>query len=235
MSKPKRTITDAEFLGRNSKKVKISDIVSTEDCWLLEKENKWILSHKAVQEIAKVAGVSRSFEVAESPNILPNFKNDMANVVRITIRCYAKKKEEDKGCIHNEDVDTHTVTGEATRRNTTPGRGGDFLRKMAEKRGFDIAVLEHLGLHSLVFSEEEAEQFMEKTKKNFIPQESISDKELEAMKIEIGQITTSKTKDELTEAAKLIRENKTKYNETQRKFLEELYGRQIQIVEKPFE
>ena len=149
------SLEETTFLDKTGKVIKLVDVIDKKtDCWLAQDKKVWILTHAAVEKIAQIAGISLNFDVSESPNISPTYQNELEHIVRITIHCHAGKTP---GCMHSNE-NTFTVTGESN-RISVPHRGRGYLRKMAEKRGFDIAVLKHLGLHTMIFSEEEAEEF----------------------------------------------------------------------------
>jgi hypothetical protein len=233
----KKTTTDAEFLGRDGEMIKVADIISEDDCWFLRKEGKWVLSHKAIQKIATLAGISKKYDVEES-EIEPSYKNELEHIVRVTIHCPVKRPGQKKGCIHDEYEDSHTATGESNKLNTTANRGRAYLRKMAEKRAFDIAVLEFLGLNSIIFSEEESENFMSKENKAAIPSESITNVELENLGKEISLLAKSTTKTELRAAVKEIKsfeKDGKEYNATEKAFLKELHARRVQEIDNVFQ
>ena len=221
MAKKKETgLIDSTFVDKTNKKIKISDIIDKDDCWYLKRGNTWILTHKAIKTIANLAGISKNFDVVESSNVIPIYQNELEHVVRVTIKCLAKKKK-GVGCVHS-DEDTLTITGEAN-RISTPNRGRGYLRKMAEKRAFDIAVLEHLDLYSSVYSEEEAETFESKEKRE--PDLMPGTKEFEAVATEINAILNAKSVAFLQRVAKKIKKliKEEKYSDKQIKFLKDLY------------
>lgn len=223
---PKRpSLEDASFLNKNGKPVKVFDIINKEtECWFLRNKGLWILTHAAVEKIALTAGISNNFNVEESPNIQPTYQNELEHVVRVTIKCNAAKKE--GGCVHS-DENTFTVTGESNRVNT-PHRGRGYLRKMAEKRGFDIAVLKHIGLYTTVFSEDEAEEFKGPGNQKDVTLMPGS-KEFEAIVEEINLILNASTKEELKAAGKIIKKRVAdgKYSEKQHKYLKDLFKKEV--------
>lgn len=218
------SLEEAVFLDSSGKFTNVVDVIDKKvDCWLMKDKNIWILTHAAVEKIAQLAGISLNFDVSESPNINPTYQNELEHIVRVTIKCNAKK---DQGCVHSTE-NTFTVTGESNRVNT-PHRGRGYLRKMAEKRGFDIAVLKHLGLHTMIFSEEEAEDFAHPNARkdvSLLP----GSKEFEIINEEINLILNSVTKDALKSAGKFIkaRVNTNKYSDKQYKYLKELFAREV--------
>lgn len=220
MPKQKQLI-DETFLDKAGSKIQIKKVVDKDDCWQLPRENKWVLTHRAIKRIAKLAGISSNYEVVES-EVKPTYKNEMEHIVRVTIHCTAKKTKNATSCVHSDETEL-TVTGESNMYNT-PNRGRGYLRKMAEKRAFDIAVLEHLDLYSAIFSEEEAETFSKKDKvkeSDLMPGE----KEFESIVDEINAILNSKDKTELKKAAQIIKAGikLSKYTDRQKKYLKELW------------
>ncbi|MFA5174603.1 MAG: hypothetical protein WC438_05475 [Candidatus Pacearchaeota archaeon] len=219
-----KQLVNATFLDKKGERIKVTDIVSKEDCWFLKRENKYVLTHKAIEEIAHVAGISLNYDVEESPNIVPDYKNELEHVVRITIHCKAKHPTSTKteGCVHSDEAEL-TITGEANRMSA-PNRGRGYLRKMAEKRGFDIAVLKHLGLYSSVFSEDEAEKFEQKREPDIMP----GTKDFEDIIKEINAILNCKSLQTLQKIGKKIKlgVKENKYSDKQLKYLRELYQKE---------
>lgn len=215
----KENITDSTFLDKAGKKINLKDIITEEECWYLKREKKWILTHAAIKKIALLAGISPNYKVEESKNITPSYSNELEHIVRVTIICTATKKNK-KGCIHGPETEL-TITGEANRMST-PNRGRGYLRKMAEKRAFDIAVLEHLGMYSSVFSEEEAEKFEQKKEPSIMP----CTPEFEAMSTELNAILAAKTTVQLKKIAKKIKAGVKikKYSVQQIEYLRTIYA-----------
>ncbi|KKR62545.1 MAG: hypothetical protein UU03_C0025G0009 [Candidatus Woesebacteria bacterium GW2011_GWA1_40_45] len=220
---------------KTGKAVKLIDVIDKKiDCWLAQDKKVWILTHAAVEKIAQIAGISLNFEVSESPNVSPTYQNELEHIVRITIHCHTKNNP-NGGCIHSENDRTFTVTGESNRVNT-PHRGRGYLRKMAEKRGFDIAVLKHLGLHTMIFSEEEAEEFTHPKAEEFTHPNNRKDttvlpgsKEFELIVEEINLILNAANKEELKAAGKVIKARVVvkKYSDKQYKYLKELFAKEV--------
>ena len=228
-NQPTATITEASFLDKTGKSIKVKDIISAEDCWET-KEGNLVLSHRAMKKIAAVAGISKSYKVEES-SIHPDYKNGMEHIVRVTIRCNTKPADLSyvDACIHCEE-NTLTVTGEANRENTSQ-RGKDYLRKMAEKRAYDIAVLEHLGLHSTLFSEDESETF----KREPVAQEqsiNILNTDIENVRTEINEMLKAKTSEELSAAWKTVEEKQQNQliTQVQKIFLISVYEKQSKLI-----
>ena len=219
MATENKILTDATFLNHLGSVVRVADVVTEKECWYVAKEKRWVLAHRAIQKIAALAGVSKNYAVEESPTIQPNYKNELEHIVRVTIKCVSKPAKGKKGCRHDEFDNTLTVTGEANKLNT-PVRGRGYLRKMAEKRAFDIAVLEHVGLYDTTFSEEESETMLGKD----VGSQSveISNADLEALKEEINMLVECDTEAKLANVVKLIAGRKTNYKEAQQKFLNHL-------------
>lgn len=213
----------ATFLDKNGKIIKVSDVVGKEDCWKQKGGEKFIITYKALKHIANLAGISKTFEVEESNKIIPDYRNDLEYIVRVTITCKAKssKKCPDE-CIHGERK--MTATGEANRLNC-PYRGRDYLRKMAEKRGHMIAILEHLDLYSAIYCEDEAEVFTIEKEPNILPGMPA----FEAIVTEINALINAKDDKELKRIGKKIKAGikVKKYNNMQLKYLRELYQKEL--------
>lgn len=218
-------LINATFFSKTGKKVNVADVIQKEDCWFLKKANSWILTHNAIKIIANIAGISKNYDVEESANIVPDYKNELEHIVRVTIHCNAKTKKKDETCVHS-DENNLTITGEANRINT-PNRGRGYLRKMSEKRAFDIAVLEHLGLYSSVFSEEESDKFEQKKEKE--PDILPGTKDFEVIVPEINLILNSKTLADLKVVGKKIKDEvkENKFSENQVVYLRELYQKEF--------
>ncbi len=223
-------LINATFLDKSGNKKNVKDVIDKGDCWFLNKANSWILTHNAIKTIANTAGISKNFEVEESQNVVPDYKNELEHIVRVTIHCKAKRSGE--GCIHS-DEDHLTITGESNRTNT-PNKGRGYLRKMAEKRAFDIAVLEHLSLYSSVFSEEESSEFEQTKEKE--PDLLPGTKEFESVTTEINSILNAKTTASLKTVAKKIKAGIKikKYTDKQIKYLGDLYQKEYGKRNKEF-
>jgi len=219
MKEIKEEIIEASFLDKNGKSVNVKDVIDKSDCWKGPKD-KWIITFKAAKHLAKLAGISKNFEVEESKNIIPDYKNDLAYIVRVTIKCNAcASKLNKEECVHGER--TLTATGEANRKNTSH-RGNDYLRKMSEKRGYIIAVLEHLDLYSAIYCEDESEEFEQKKEPRIMP----GTRDFESIVIEINAILECKTEQELKKVGRKIKAGVkvNKYNAKQLEYLRNLYN-----------
>lgn len=222
-TKKETNLLNATFLDKKGVTKNIKDIIGKDDCWYLKRANAWIATHKAIKNIANIAGISKNYDVEESPNITPDYKNELEHIIRVTIHCKAKTKG--SGCVHSDEKEL-TITGEANRVNT-PYKGRGYLRKMAEKRAFDIAVLEHLDLYSSLFSEEESAEFDQKKGKEPILMPGTKD--FEAIIKEINAILNSKNLSSLKKIGIKIRNGikVKKYTENQIKYLRELHQKEI--------
>lgn len=226
----KSIIDDVKFINKSGKEILLSSVIDkTKDCWMLKGQKGkevWILSHKAVEKIADIAGISKNFDVEESSHIVPDIKNEHEHIVRVTIHCKAGKNSSNECCWHS-DENYLTITGEANRVNT-PHRGAGYLRKMAEKRAYDIAVLKHLGLYSSIFSEEESEDFRNDEEKKHDTRILPGTKEFELIVEDINVVVNSTDKAKLKEAGKKIKQGikDNKYSEKQLIYLRELFNRQ---------
>ena len=64
-AKKKDSLITSTFLNKKGKIVKVADYISQNDCWHLEKEGRWVLTHRAIKQIARVAGISDNYDVEE--------------------------------------------------------------------------------------------------------------------------------------------------------------------------
>jgi hypothetical protein len=216
-------LISATFLDKNGKIIKVKDVIDKEDCWKQKGGEKFIITYNAVKHIAELAGISKNFDVIESDHIVPDYRNELQNIVRVKIHCGAKAiKKNSEDCVHGERE--MIATGEAT-RISCPYIGRDYLRKMAEKRGFIIAVLEHLGLHSLIYCEDEAENFVKEKEPNLMPGMPA----FEAIVKEINALINAKDDKELKKFGRKIKAGikVKKYNDMQLKYLRELYQKEL--------
>jgi len=219
----KEKLAASTFLDKEGNVVKVSDIINEDQCWFLAKAGKYILTHDAIKTIARKAGISMNFGVEESATIVPDYRNELEHIVRVTIHCNAKEGK-DGGCVHNEEREI-TITGEANVKSA-PNRGRAYLRKMAEKRAFDIAVLEHLNLYTSIFSEEESPDFEDSNSKETVLMPGT--KEFEAIVKEINAILKASSLERLKVIGSKIKvlADKDKYSEQQLKYLKDLYQRE---------
>jgi hypothetical protein len=214
----KEEIINATFLDAQGKTINVKDVINKEDCWKIK--DKWVITYRAAKQIAKTAGISKNFKVEESEHVVPDYRNDLSYIVRVTINCKAcASKSNPDECIHGER--TLTATGEANRKNCA-SRGHDYLRKMAEKRGFMIAVLEHLDLYSAIFCEDESDDFVQKKEVNLMP----GMRDFELLVPEINAILECKTEQEIKKVGKKIKAGVkiNKYNPKQLEYLRNLYN-----------
>ena len=223
---------DLVFLNRIGKETPVKSIIKQEECWPLEKRGQkmkqWILSHAAVMKIATEAGISKNYEVKESDHVIPKPENALLHVVEITIHCSAKVTTNPESCVHDSQ-NWLRMTGEASKQNT--GRGKDYLRTMAEKRGYDRAVLRHIGVEN-VYSEEEASAFESEEEKQKV--DVLTTEELEKISTFVNALLNAKTADELKAAGKQIALNKAQLNENQIQFLRERYSKKDSKFNKAF-
>lgn len=217
-------LIDSTFYNADGQLTKVSAILDDTDFWQT-KDGLNIISHQAVKKLARIAGISKNYEVEES-KIDPSYKNELEHIVRVKIRCI--RVNEDGSCVHGPES-YQVATGEANRNNTS-WRGKDRLRMMAEKRGYDIAVLEFLGLHTSIYSEAESESF----ERDAEQKKQIYDTDIEAVASEINMINTCGDVAELEKVAEQLKAQRLqgKYTEAQLDFLYGIYGRKLAELQK---
>jgi hypothetical protein len=215
-------IIESTFLNSKGKEVKVSDIICKEDCWFLKRASKWVLAHNGVQKLAKVAGISEQYSVSD-PIVQPSYENELEYLFRVTIHC---KSGVNSKCMHGEP-DT-SMLGEAN-RVSAPNRGRGYLAIMAEKRGYDRAVLKHLGLVN-VYSEVEADEF----EKEDNEQENLHRDEFEGIADDVNKIINSKGTDDLKKILPVIKKRIGTYNSKQQEYLRKLFAKQVAKYAKTF-
>jgi len=102
------------------------------DYWFHAQSRQWIISHQAVEKVAGIEGVVCKFQDVES-------RYDVC----VAIKCIATYK----------DITIETY-GEASPQNCI----SKYYYAMAEKRGFDRAVLKLVNVYDLFYSDSEIQQ-----------------------------------------------------------------------------
>lgn len=122
------------------KKVGFSEEEVKDGCWLLERNNKavaWIALHKFLEKVAQRIGI-----VFDEPKVMNCTDGEVALWV--------------SGGYDNQKA---WSIGEASPKNCK----NDYRWAMAEKRAKDRVILKLLGIAGDMYSEEEADEFKEKT------------------------------------------------------------------------
>lgn len=115
-------------------------------CWLLERNEKaiaWIALHKFLERVAQRMGI-----VFEDPEVMNCTENEVAILVRGAVLSK-----------NNKELTQAWSIGEASPKNCTNA----YRWAMAEKRAKDRVILKLLGIAGDMYSEEEADEFKEKT------------------------------------------------------------------------
>ena len=216
-------IIESIFLNSKGKEIRVSDIICKDDCWFLKRANRWVLAHNGVQKLAKVAGILEKYLVSD-PIVQPSYENELEYLFRVTILCDAGRK--DHKCLHGE-AET-AMLGEAN-KVSAPNRGRGYLAIMAEKRGYDRAVLKHLGLVN-VYSEVEADEF----EKEDNEQENLKRDEFEGISDDVNKIINSKGTDDLKKIFPIMKKKIIIYNPKQQEYLRKLFAKQVAKYAKTF-
>lgn len=226
------SLLDTTFLNANGLPVHIKDILTEKEYWETKKEKMLIISHGGFEKIAKLAGISLDYKVEESQTVQPSYKNELEHIVRITIQCTFAKMLENGLTIHGHPI-LFTATGTANRVNTS-GVGRKYIRLMAEKRGFDIAVKKYLGLTGRIYSEAESSDFdnTDQTAFYLVPGSA----EFEKVSDDITSVITAVDVKSLNAAARVIKKKKQKgeYSFAQENTLKRLYADRFVLLNKPF-
>lgn len=220
-------INDLTFISKDGLPLHIKDVLDEKELWESKnrKGSSFIISHAGFEKIAQLAGISLDYDVKESDTVQPSYKNELEHIVRVTI--YRRAKH---GTVAIDD--SFTATGTANRINTS-GVGRKYIRLMAEKRGFDIAVKKLLGL-SGIYSEAESSDF-ENVEENpmYAAPKTI---EFENISDDINSLMLATNVKELNTAAKAIKKKKMKgdYTFSQENLLKKVYANQFILLNKPF-
>lgn len=129
------------------KKVGFSEEEVKDGCWLLERNNKavaWIALHKFLEKVAHRIGI-----VFDEPKVMNCTENEVALYV----------KGSTLPINMGEPINQAWSIGEASPNNCK----NDYRWAMAEKRAKDRVILKLLGIAGDMYSEEEADEFKEKT------------------------------------------------------------------------
>lgn len=129
------------------KKVGFNEEEVKDGCWLLERNNKavaWIALHKFLEKVAQRIGI-----VFDEPKVM--------NCTDGEVAIYVKGSTLPKSM--GEPINQAWSIGEASPKNCK----NDYRWAMAEKRAKDRVILKLLGIAGDMYSEEEADEFKEKT------------------------------------------------------------------------
>jgi hypothetical protein len=231
-----------EFLDNEGKTITLDKVLEKGDYWnhKSRKGDSWILSHKGIEKIAKIAGIKPQINTKFTLEVQPSYQNGMGHEVVASMICeaytvFGKDIETNERidldsvgkalyteykpgkCFHKSDSNFFS-TGESSRLNTG-SRGGSYMRIMAEKRAYDRGVLQHLGINGNVniYSEDEAESFEEQPA---TPIDSI----IEKLSSVLNDIINTTTKEDLKRVGENIR--KMELSEEEKAYLRTIWLRQ---------
>lgn len=144
------------FVDKKGNDVMLLKFLKKEEWWTLKKRDRIsvILTHDGVKRIADAAGILGNYDIKVLTD--PNPGNNNQYWVQITI-C-----DGDGRCT--------TETGESNRGNLG-SRGRNNPANMAQKRGYDRAVLRHLGINGLL-GEDDIDEDKEENMKTLSPEEA---------------------------------------------------------------
>ena len=111
--------------------------LAKEDFWQIPQNKQWVCKHAALEVVATKADV-----IWEAPQII---QADTANGIAVIVAAGKMGQR------------TEWATGEASPKNNK----NSYPWAMAEKRAKDRVVLKLVGIHGLVYSEDEADDFKE--------------------------------------------------------------------------
>lgn len=140
---------DLEIVGLNGSKIKLGELLSTQD--ILEYETrrdgvvipKYKITYEATKRLARFAGIFMVDEELLYSHI--DSKDEHHISLKIRFDCLTKIKE--GRCSHDGPIH-FTKVGEASHLNTR-SITKKYQTTTAEKRGFERGVIEHLGIPNL--------------------------------------------------------------------------------------
>jgi hypothetical protein len=191
----------------------LKDILTETDWWILTKGKQQLtmVTHDGVKKIATEAGILS--DVQWTHITVGTNDNQMTNVFQARITDSAGRST--------------TGIGESSRNNLgTRGRGNPV--NMAQKRAYDRAVFDHLGIHGLLGEdelpdEEEVTTLMERIK---------TDEEKKAIAPLCNKIWAAKTKEELMTIREKVKLVEASYSPEQLNAIKGLWKKQLAILEK---
>jgi hypothetical protein len=201
---------DQKFEDRDGQYVMVKDILSPSDSWILKrgKNQATIITHNGVKKIARVAGLSAlKYEVLTQPNIQNNYQYTL----QVTIM---GRRGPGIGL------------GE-TNRSNLGNRGKNNPANMAEKRAFDRAVFDYLGITGLLSEDELPDNEDEKV-------EHLTTDEQKQIAPLLNQIFAAKKRADLVKFAQEMKKGLGNYSEKQVEYLRKIHGKQLALVEKSF-
>jgi hypothetical protein len=199
------------FKSATGKKLLLKDFLTESDWWELKKGKNvtYIVYHDAVKKIAKEAGISvTEYTILTQPSV----DNNLTFVIQVKICDTAGK------CSIN--------LGEASRNNLGL-RGRSNPANMAQKRAFDRAVFDHLGIVG-VLGDDELPDKDEETMDNLTLDER------KVIVLQINKILNSKNKKDLSAFNTEMKTKKPLLNENQLTYLRKLYKKKLAEFSKSF-
>lgn len=174
---------------------------ASKDLW--DCHGNWIAYHSALERVAAKAEIT-----FDPPYIIESNGDQWSVAVCVT---------------GNMGERSEWSIGEASKHNyTVKGKQTAYPYAMAEKRGKDRVILKLLGLHGLVYSEEEADEFKQQETKSAY--QARKDGDWEDL---MDGIKATQTPDELKAWHELNKDKIAKLPENWRDHLREAYERQL--------
>ena len=196
--------------------IKLKDFLTESDWWTLKTRSSfvYIVLHDAVKKIAREAGINTDPEY--SIMIPPSVNNNYTTVMQVKI-CDSTGK-----CT--------TDIGEVSRDNLG-SRGRNNPVNMAQKRAFDRAVFNHLGITGLLGEDEIQEDEEKNTMDDF---ESLPDEEKKIIAPLLNQIFAAKIKPDLMKFKAEMVKQKVGLNEAQLSVLRKRWTKKLAELSSSF-
>lgn len=198
------------FYDKKGDEIMLSDVLSKEDSWELKKNKTRmvILTHAAIKKIARIAGLKViGYDIKTQPDVRNNYQYTI------------------QATIESLSGDRYIALGEAN-RNNLGSRGKNNPANMAEKRAFDRAVFECLGIHGLL-SEDQLIDDDEQM-------DTLTHDEQLAIAPYINDILLAKNKMDLTPFVKKMQTAKATLPEKAVDYLRKLFQKKLAELSKSF-
>ena len=185
------------FINAQGKTVFLKDFLKEGDWWALKSRKgvSWIVLHDAVKRIAVEAGISTDPEYKLF--ITPTTQNNYTTAIQVTITDSMGRRTTDIG---------------ETSRDNLGTRGRNNPINMAQKRAFDRAVFNHLGITGLLGEDELQEDEEKNTMDDF---ESLPDNEKQEIAPLLNEIFAVKDKKDLMSFKVKMSKTKVGLNDAQ--------------------
>jgi len=204
---------DQYFLSKDRGPILLRDFLIEGDWYELKSRKRivHILTHAAVQKISREAGITSTPEYTMM--VQPSTTNNYTFVIQIRITDHTGRQTVDLG---------------ESNRNNLGLKGRSNPANMAQKRAFDRAVFNHLGITGLLGEDEIQDEEDTEEMEKLTPEES------QVIAPLINELFAAKTKSVLSAFSNKMKKEKDKYSDKQLEVLRGLYKKKLAEGQKSF-